>query len=103
MEEQLLFIVDAISQIANRGCALIPGPPIEPGSAELHVGYPIRLLTPEGVSIHTKIAGIEIANYGSKRPDKITAPILLPQDITKDRVPLGTKVFLMTSPSSKES
>ena len=29
------------------------------------------------------------------RPEKITVPVLLPNDITKEQVPPGTEVFLL--------
>jgi hypothetical protein len=94
MEEPLLFVVDAAFQISNRGCVLVPGLSAEPGGPTVRVGSPIRLLLPEGKVINTAIRGIEMLNYGSRRPEKITLPILLPPDISKEQVPVGTKVLL---------
>jgi hypothetical protein len=94
MEDPLLFTVELAFQISNRGCVLVPGLATEPGGPVIKVGSQIRLVTPEGELIDTYIRGIEMLNYGSRRPEKITAPILLPPSITKECVPPGTKVFL---------
>ena len=42
----------------------------------------------------TTVRGIEHIRY-IKEPEKITFPILLPEDITKDDVPVGTEVLLL--------
>jgi hypothetical protein len=31
----------------------------------------------------------------AKKPEKITFPILLPKDITKEQIPVGTEVLLL--------
>jgi translation elongation factor EF-Tu-like GTPase len=95
MEEHLLFIVEDAFQIRDRGCVLAPGVPTEPEAPVVKVGSSIALLTPNGRTILTSVKGIEILNFGSQRPVKITAPILLPKEVTKDLVPKGTKVFLV--------
>jgi len=94
MEEPLLFVVELAFQISNRGCVLVPGLSTEPGAPHVRVGSEIRLVTPGGQSINTHVRGIEMLNYGSRRPEKITAPILLPPTISKEQVPVGTQVFL---------
>jgi len=94
-----LFVVDDAFQILGRGCVLVPGPPAEPGSQEVRVGDRILLVLPDGATIETEIRGLEMINY-RRRPTAITAPIMLPREITKDQVPAGTQVFLVGGRSS---
>lgn len=94
MEDQFLFVVEHAFQISGRGCVLAPGLSTEAGAPTVRVGSQIRLVTPEGGSLHVRVRGIEMLNYGSRRPEKITLPILVSAGITKHQVPPGTKVFL---------
>jgi len=94
MEEPLLFVVEFAFQISQRGCVLVPGLSTEHGAPRVRVGSEIRLVTPNGESINTHVSGIEMLNYGSQRPEKRTAPILLPPSISKEQVPVGTHVYL---------
>jgi translation elongation factor EF-Tu-like GTPase len=92
MEPTLLFVVEDAFQIAGRGCILVPGPVAEAGGPDVRVGDPIRLVKPDGQTVDTEIQGIEM--IGRRPPPKVmTAPILLPRDITKDQVPKGTHVL----------
>ncbi len=92
MEPTLLFVVEDAFQITDRGCILVPGPVAEPGGPTLHVGDPIRLVKPDGQIIDTTVRAFEM--IGRRPPPKIiTAPILLPGEITKDQVPIGTRVL----------
>lgn len=93
---KLLFIVADRFQISNRGCVLVPGVSTEPGAPHVKIGTSIRLRTPDGNVIDTQIRGIEMINY-RKKPEKITAPILLPRAVKKENVPVGTEVFLLES------
>lgn len=92
MESTLLFIVEDAFQITGRGCILVPGPSAEAGGPTLRVGDPIRLVKPDGQVVDTEVRGIEMINR-RPRPQVITAPILLPKGITKDQVPVGTRVL----------
>lgn len=49
---------------------------------------------PSGSELDTVIKGIENIRFAEK-PQKITFPILLPNDITKEEIPIGTEVFLL--------
>jgi hypothetical protein len=91
-----LFTVADRFQIRGRGCVLVPGPSTEVGSPVIRVGDAIQLCTPDGRTIDTHIRGIEMINY-LRKPEKITAPILLPANLSKDDVPVGTEVLLMNS------
>ena len=91
---QHLFTVADRFQIEGRGCVLVPGLPTEPGSPDVVRGALIRLRRPDGREIDTCIKEIEMISY-RKRPEKICIPILLPKDVTKEDVPVGTEVFLI--------
>lgn len=98
MEPTLLFIVEHAFQITDRGCVLVPGPSAESGGQALRVGDPVRLVTPDGQVVDTVVRGIELINR-RPRPQLITLPILLPRNITKEQVPVGTRVFLLSGQS----
>ena len=94
MGSTLLFIVEDAFQITGRGCVLVPGPSTEPGGPTLRVGDPIRLVKPHGHAIDTCVRGVEMI-HRRPPPKVVTAPILLPKEITKDQVPVGTHVLLL--------
>src|SRR4051794_39900339 len=89
-----LFTVTDTFQIESRGCVLIPGVSCEPGDPVVRLGDRIRLRMPTGSDLDTVVRGIEHLSF-LKRPEKITFPILLPEHITKNDVPVGTKVLLL--------
>jgi len=89
-----LFTVADRFEIEGRGCVLIPGLPCEPGDPIVKRGARIRLRTPVGSELDTFVKEIEMIGY-RKKPEKIAAPILLPRDISKDDVPVGTEVLLV--------
>ena len=89
-----LFTVADSFQIEGRGCVLVPGLSTEPGAPDIGRGARIRLRTPSGEETDTVINGVEMISY-RKMPEKITVPVLLPNDITKDDVPVGTEVVLL--------
>lgn len=90
----LLFVVEERFQISGRGCVLAPGASTEPGSPIVKVGDPLRLKTPDGRVIDTRVLGIEMLNF-RRIPVRITAPILLPPELSAEDVPSGTEVYLM--------
>jgi hypothetical protein len=49
---------------------------------------------PGGTELDTTVRGIEHIRY-AKMPQKITFPVLLPDNITKDDIPVGTEVLLL--------
>jgi len=96
VDPTLLFVVEDAFQITGRGCVLVPGPVAEAGGPVVRVGDPIRLVKPDGQSIDTTVRGIEMIGR-RPRPAVITAPILLPREITKDQVPPGTHVLSLAN------
>ena len=91
-----LFTVADRFQIAGRGCVLVPGLSAEAGSPVVRVGARIRLRTPDGRIIDSHVCGIEMINY-LRTPEQRTAPVLLPAALSRDDVPVGTRVFLVES------
>jgi len=89
-----LFTVTDGFQIEGRGCVLIPGVSCEPGDPVVRVGDRIRLRMPSGGNLDTTVRGIEHIRY-AKMPEKIAFAVLLPHDITKEDVPVGTEVLLI--------
>lgn len=89
-----LFTVTDRFQIEGRGCVLIPGVSCEPGDPVVRLGYRIRLRMPGGPFLDTTIRGIEHIRY-AKMPERLTFPVLLPESITKDDIPVGTEVLLL--------
>ena len=89
-----LFTVADVFMIEGRGCILVPGLRTEPGSANVNQGARIRLQAPAGKIIDTSIKAIEMLSY-RVRPEMIFWPILLPDDIAKNDVPIGTEVYLL--------
>ncbi len=93
-----LFTVTDVFQIEGRGCVLVPGISSDPGDPIVERGARLQLQTPSGKVIDTFMKEVEMISY-RKRPIKITTPILLPKDIKKDDVPIGTKVWLLEETS----
>ena len=73
---------------------LVPGVSCEPGDVVLCREHRIRLRMPGGAHLDTTVPGIEHIRY-IRKPEKVFYPILLPEDITKDDVPVGTEVLLL--------
>ena len=99
MSKTFLFTVVGAFAVSGR-----PGPVLVPGFLQnanlptMRIGAQIRLVTPGGESIETLIAGFEKISYGRRPPpDKICTPITLPPTISKEQIPAGTEVFLITS------
>lgn len=90
--ENLLSVVEDVFEIAGRGCVIVPGIPVET-SLIVKIDDRLRLLCPDGTSISTHVAGIELINVSCVEPHPI--PILLPKVIQKSDVPIGTQLFLV--------
>ncbi len=99
MSETFLFtVVEAFALSGRPGPVLVPGFLQSANFPTMRIGAQIRLVTPGGESIETLIAGFEKISYGRRPPpDKICTPITLPPSISKEQIPAGTEVFLITS------
>ena len=96
MSEILLFTVEETFKLSGRpGPVLIPGIPYKLGLPSIRIGSPIFIVTPNGERIDTEIAGVEMVNYGRRPlPDNPSQPIGLPSSLSKDQIPVGSKVYL---------
>jgi translation elongation factor EF-Tu-like GTPase len=90
--ERLLSIVEDVFEIAGRGCVIVPGIPTD-SKLRVKVHDRLRLVRPDGTSISTRVAGIEMINVPTPAAHPI--PILLSAQICKTDVPIGTQVFLL--------
>ncbi len=81
-----------VFQIDDRGCVVLPGLLLD---ADPHVciGDPVTLRRPDGTEIQTSVAGIEMIHT----LDRNAMPILLPKNIHKDDLPIGTELTITES------
>jgi hypothetical protein len=93
-----LFNVSDRFRIEGRGCVLVPGWPTGAGSPKGRVGDRIKLRLPGGQEIDTRVEAFELINYRNKPdPRDMSVPILLPSELKKEDVPVGTEVHLIES------
>jgi hypothetical protein len=84
----LLSTVEAVFQIAGRGCVVVPGIPRE-GTHHVRIGDPLILKLPNGQRLDTHVRGIEMLS-----PPRPEMPILLGSELTKAQIPVGTELWL---------
>jgi|GEM_PF-2681630 len=91
----LFTVVDHFS-IEGRGVVLVPGIPHDSESRSIRKGAALRLRKPDLTEQDTQIRDLEILNYRPNMPlEQRSTPILLPKDVHKFDVPIGTEVFLL--------
>jgi hypothetical protein len=90
--EILLSVVEDVFEIVGHGCVIVPGIPVKM-SLVVSVHDQLRLVYPDGTSVSTHVAGIEMPNLPTHLDHPF--PILLPDDIRKSDVPIGTQVLLI--------
>lgn len=88
-----LFTVTDRFSLPGRGLVIVPGIPWE-GSPPIKRGAPLVLRTPLGDVIETSIRDLEFIRYMPGRVMNRAMPVLLPKDIHKFDIPIGTEVFL---------
>ena len=82
---RLLFAVEAVFPIRQWGVVAFPG--VVPRQGEVfRVGDALELRRPDGATVKTFIAGLELVHVPVSRGG---VPVLLPQD----DVPIGTEVW----------
>lgn len=101
MSETFLFtIVDAFNLSGVPGLILVPGIPQNPELPTIRAGAMLRLVAPDGTTFETQLSGFKKISYGRKQArDKIGMPIFLPTSVSKEQIPVGTDVFLLTTQS----
>jgi hypothetical protein len=94
MAATLLFTVEDAFQLQGIGCVLVPGPAVEPG-VDIRPGDALTLALPSGAAVDTHVAGF-MSIRRTRLEGRPTLPLALPKPLTKDQVPPGTRVFLVT-------
>jgi len=85
-------IEDVLS--VKSGCLIIPGIPAK-FEIPVNVGDKIKIKKSDGTSVDTFVKGIELI---SKIDGAVYyVPILLPKDIKKNDLPVGSEVFLFST------
>ena len=93
--EFLFTVVDRFA-IEGRGVVLVPGIPHARESSAIRKGAAVRLRKPDLTQHDTEIRDLEMLNYRPNMPlEQRSTPILLPKDIHKFDVPIGTEVYLL--------
>jgi len=88
----LLFKVEDVFDLSGRGCVLAP-------QVFSNVGVKVRakdrlqLRTPDGRVVDTHIASIELGKPQDGSPCR--AFIMLPRELGKKHIPIGTEVWLL--------
>ena len=91
---RLILTVEDVFDIAGRGLVITPKIPDDLGFA-VRPNDPIQLRTPDG-----RILDTYIACFSSGRPSggRRFYDIVLPRDLQKQDVPIGTEVWLADGP-----
>ena len=82
-------IIEDVVQIDGRGCVVVPGLLLD-ANPRVCIGDPVRLIHPSGTEIQTFVAGIEMI----RALDRKVMPILLPNGIYKEDLPIGTELVI---------
>ena len=91
-----LFSVEDRFTIEKRGIILAPGIPRNVDLPNIRDGAKIQLRKPDLTIVDTFIETIEMIRFRPEvPPEKRTIPILLPENIHKFDVPIGTEVYLL--------
>jgi hypothetical protein len=86
---RMLFKVEHCFAIRNRGVVMLPGI-VPQGNERVRVGDSLQLRRPDGTAVRTSIAGLEFTN---PMPANHALAVVLPTQLTKDDVPVGTEVW----------
>lgn len=95
MNKEFIFSVDDVFQLTNTGCVMV-GCFSESFCGLIKVGSLLELELPNQTLISTKVNGIEMPRIHTTCPDQqVMLAIILPAELTKEQIPLGTQVFLV--------
>ena len=83
-------IIEDVFESAGRGCVITPGIPKD-AKFNIKIGDPISLKLEDGSEIRTTVRGIEIGG-GLSQPG---IPLLLPADMSKEQIPIGTELWTL--------
>ena len=97
----LLCTVEEVFEIKGRGCVIAPGlSESTPSHVHIRRRDPISLHRPDGSIVETRIHELEFLDGPNRRT---CVPILLPPDITKADIPIGTEVWLSSDSDATTS
>lgn len=86
--ERLLFVVEDTFLIEGRGLILVPG---VGGNVQLRDGRALIIKRPDGGVLH-----VAKFSFGMPGPKSEGCPILLPSEVTKGDVPIGSEVWMVS-------
>lgn len=89
---QFLFQIEDVFDISGRGCVVVPGIPYSLPDG-VSVGAHIVVETPSGSRLETTISAFEMINRGKLMEH---APFSVPRTISKEQLPVGSRVFLVS-------
>ena len=89
---RLLFKVEDVFDITERGCVLAPAVP-DGLDFKIRAEDRVQLRTPSGRLLDTHIAAIELLQM-QHGPCRMA--IMLPRDLTKNDVPVGTEIWCLS-------
>ena len=85
--------VEETFEIRTRGCVIVPATPAS--DFRLRALDPVQLRTPDGHALDTHIASVELLS-GPQVKGRMA--LLLPEGVTKQDVPIGTEIWLISTP-----
>lgn len=88
---QLICTIENVFHITGRGCVVVPGIPYD-FPIPVGIGAQLLIETPSGEHVRSTFAGVEMINRGKPMNH---APFSVPSNITKNQLPVGSKVFLV--------
>lgn len=88
---RLFFKVDDVFHVSGRGCVIVPSIP-EGLDFKVRTKDLIELRTPDGRILQTHVASVEFAKG---RNAQCRIAIMLPRDIAKQDVPIGTEIWFL--------
>jgi len=98
-----LFTITDRFAIEGRGVILIPGIPWTVVTPSVRKGASLILRTPLGEIIFTTMQDIEMISYRPDAKRLEATPILLPKDIHRFDIPIGTEVYLASDTEEQKS
>ena len=102
LDHVFLFTITDRFGIEDRGVVVVPGIPWTVGTPTVRKGDPLILRTPLGEIIKTELRDIEMISYRPDAKRLEATPILLPKNLHKFDIPIGTEVYLATE-AAKQS
>jgi hypothetical protein len=93
----LIFIsrIEDTFETTGRGMVLIPSIPDDGKKYVVQIGDSLEVRKPDGQRLITTVAGIEMCNS-----PKRFIPLLLPTDVRKEDVPVGSELWHLSIPQN---